>query len=481
MRDRIALTLGALCSLTSTLSLAQQPLDVAPSGAPSPTPAEAPPPAPPAAPPPAPPAAGPYAEPGKDGTAVKTKWSATFYGWVQMDAIYDSTQSYAAEGTGAGIIARPGTYAGENHRLTLSYRNTRLGFRLTAPDVAGIKTSALIEVDLAGNQPPGITETAFWTNPTIRGRQGWLKLETGIVDILAGQTWNLFGWQTTFHPNTVQVQGVPGEPFTRSPQLRLSHTFKTESLNVDIAVAAVRSPQRDAGLPDGQAGIKFAVNPWKGQHVAGTGGGVSVVPASIGISGLVRQFEVLEFVEAPVEGNTKTGWGLSFDGLIPVIPQTSLSSMGALTLIGSLQTGSGFSDQYTALTGGSAFPAFPATAPATPATANIDAGMVTYDAAGNLHTIDWTNFLIGAQYYLPPAGDVWLSINFSQLKSGNIDDYGGNPATLFTTMRWHDACLFWSVTPAVRVGAEYAYFKQTFADDTTRDSHRVQTSALYLF
>jgi hypothetical protein len=500
MRGRIASTLGVISLLAASPSLAQQPPPVPPSptppgaspaaGAPPPA-AQQPPvyqppatdpargePAPLAPPPPPPPG---YAEPSKDGNPVKTKWNATFYGWVQMDAIYDSTQSYAAEGTGAGVIARSNTYTGEHDRLTLSYRNTRLGFRLAAPELAGVKTSALIEIDLAGNQPPGITETAFWTNPTPRGRQGYLKLETDYIDVLAGQTWGLFAWQTTFHPNTVEVQGMPGQVFTRSPQIRLSHTFKTEPLNIDVAVAAVRPPQRDAGLPDGQAGIKFGVNPWKGQHIAGTGGGVTVDPLSIGISGLVRRFEVVEFVEAPVDSNSETGWGVSFDGLIPIIPQTSLSTIGALTLLGSLQTGSGFADQYSALTGGIAFPAFPATAPATPATANIDAGLVTYDAAGTLHTIDWTNFLIGAQYFLPPAGNVWLSVNYSHLTSGNIDDYGANLATIFTSMRWNDVCLFWAATPAVRVGAEYAYYKQTFADDSSRGTARFQLSGLYLF
>ena len=52
---------------------------------------------------------------------------------------------------------------------------------------------------------------------------------------------------------------------------------------------------------------------------------------------------------------------------------------------------------------------------------NIDSGIVTFDADGNLKTIDWRALVVGFQYYLPVAdGRVWVSANYSQLKSNNI-------------------------------------------------------------
>jgi hypothetical protein len=150
-------------------------------------------------------------------------------------------------------------------------------------------------------------------------------------------------------------------------------------------------------------------------------------------------------------------------------------------LQGSFQTGSGFNDQYSGLTGGIGFPAFPAPAMGAAATANIDPGLATYDANGVLHTIDWKMFLVDVQYFLPPAGNVWVSANFSQSQSGNITDYGAAPASVYKKEQFWDVNLFWNVTPAVRLGAEYASFKMTMGDDTERKNARGQFSGFYLF
>jgi hypothetical protein len=56
-----------------------------------------------------------------------------------------------------------------------------------------------------------------------------LRLETPVVDVLAGQYWAVLGWATTYHPNSVQIQGLPGQVFSRAPQLRLSHLFSLAS------------------------------------------------------------------------------------------------------------------------------------------------------------------------------------------------------------------------------------------------------------
>jgi hypothetical protein len=79
--------------------------------------------------------------------------------------------------------------------------------------------------------------------------------------------------------------------FSRAPQFRLSHMFKTDAVNMEIAVAAVRPPQRDSGLPDGQAGLRLILNDWKGMRTAG-GTGTSVDPLSVGVSGVARRFRL---------------------------------------------------------------------------------------------------------------------------------------------------------------------------------------------
>src|SRR5439155_17242626 len=81
--------------------------------------------------------------------AEEKKWLPTFYGFVELDVIGDSTQSFN-DLAGNAIIAHPGTYAADHGRLTFGARNSRLGFKLAAPDFGEIRVSAQIEMDFLG-------------------------------------------------------------------------------------------------------------------------------------------------------------------------------------------------------------------------------------------------------------------------------------------------------------------------------------------
>jgi len=96
----------------------------------------------------------------------------------------------------------------------------------------------------------------------------------------------------------------------------------------------------------------------------------------------------------------------------------------------------------------------------------------------------------GLQYYLPPSGNFFLSANFSQMKSNNIASFlvapGATPTaaqlgTVFNKVQWGDINLFWNVTPALRFGAEYAYFRETYADGLVVKNQRGQFSGYYVF
>lgn len=70
-----------------------------------------------------------------------------------------------------------------------------------------------------------VTRRHFWSSPTFRVRHMALKLETPVVDLLGGQYWALFSGASAFAPATVQIQGVPGQVFSRAAQFRLSKTI----------------------------------------------------------------------------------------------------------------------------------------------------------------------------------------------------------------------------------------------------------------
>ncbi len=424
----------------------------------------------------------------KPATPVVGKWSATIYGFAELDTIYDTRQGIG-EVPGNPVLPHAGTYAGYNDRTQFSIRNTRLGFRLASPVFRGMKASGTIETDLFGNTPNaagGASEGALYNNPGLRVRHAFGKLETPYVDLTAGQTWELFGWQPYFHPNTVELQGVPGQVYSRTAQLRLGKTFKTDPVNVDFAIAAVRPPQRDAGLPDGQAGLRLAFNGLKGARTAGSTG-TSIDAAAVGVSGTVRKFALQTPTPAggtadPRAQTTATGYGVSFDGLLPIIPATIDDRSNAVTLTGSYVRGSGIQDLYSGFSnGGGTLSASPGSGQLAGSNA-IDNGLAAFDSTGKLQSIDVRSFIVGAQYYLPiDRGAVWVAGNYSQVNSDNADLNASAPRGAFLRSRWADACIFWDATPAVRFGAEYAWFENLLADKTLAHNQRYQLSVFYIF
>lgn len=429
---------------------------------------------------------------------MKGKWNPVLYGFVEFDAIHDSTQSLGdfagntiIQGGGASSLAK---YQGSHSRAQFGVRNSRIGFKLSAPEMNGIKTSGILEMDFLGNQPgtpptPAVTENGYFTSPTFRVRHMALKMETPYVNVLAGQYWQLFGWQSYFHPATVEIQGVPGQIFSRAPQFRVSHTFKTDPVNVELAVAASRPPQRDSGVPDGEGGLRLIFNDWKGVRTMG-GAGTAGDPAAIGVSGVMRRFRVLDYEAQPKFSLPVSGWGISLDGMLPIIPATLTDRSNALTINGSYVLGRGISDLFTGLIDGNMTTAWPVPNPGNVAnpsyTGNIDSGLVEFGNGGTLHAIRWRAFLTGIQYYLPPSGNVWVALNYSHMNSSNIMNYLPltNPnvtAGVYKKSEWYDANLFWDPTVATRFGVEYAHFRQIMGDNTHRANDRAQFSGWLIF
>jgi hypothetical protein len=427
-------------------------------------------------------------------SVVVGKWATTIYGFVEADNIYDTTRSFN-DLAGNAQVARADSEAGQNPRFTMGVRNSRVGFRMKAPEVAGgVRTSAMLEMDFLGTQLPvgnsgqGYqgTEGAFFTNPTFRVRHAMLKVETPVVDIMAGQYWQLFGWQSAYQPNTVEIQGLPGEIYSRTPQVRISKTIKAHPLVVELAVAAMRPVQRDSGTPDGEAGLRLAIDSWTGMQTVGATGS-QISPLSVAVTGLYRHVAVDNYAATSTYTNSLSMGAFAVDGFVPVIPGSKEKKGNSLSLTAEFARGSGFADMYTGLTGGAGFPALPlpaGSAPgtaATPFTADIDSGIVTYDANGVLHSIDWQSYMLGAQYYLPGLdGKMWLSGNYSHMFSDNIAQYG-TASKLTSVYDWFDVNLFVDPVPAIRVGAEYANFNTQYVDGQHAINHRAQLSGFFIF
>ena len=80
-----------------------------------------------------------------------------------------------------------------------------------------------------GTQPPNATQDQNFAAGVLRMREFYAKLDTPVIDVLAGQTQDLFGWQGSgFYPATPARLGILGEVFHRNPQLRLSKRFESK-------------------------------------------------------------------------------------------------------------------------------------------------------------------------------------------------------------------------------------------------------------
>jgi hypothetical protein len=421
---------------------------------------------------------------------VKSKWAMNLYGFVEADFIWDSTQGMS-DAPGNPVLARPGTYAGEHSQLTFGVRNSRIGLNVAAPEYAGIRASARLEMDFLGTNGGGTLESnATWNNPTFRLRHGWLMLDSDYGYAQIGQGWELFGWQPYFHPNTVDIQGVPGQVYSRTPKFQLGHVFKGP-VNIEAAVAASRPPERASGVPDVQGGLKFTFPDWVGVHTMGATG-TAIDAAGFGISGLVRKFVI---PRQPLVGVGNNPDSMSercqagvFDVFLPIMHPEKESRANSLSLTGEIAYGNGFNEVYSGFTGGAG------------AVAGIaDAGYVGF-RGNNLVGINWRTDNVGIQYYMPGDGTWWIAAMYSDCNSYNIWKMGATPAAgvplgfgngaAFKRSYFYNVDLFWDITPAVRIGVSWDLYRQffpvagnvagSFSNISARDE-RLQFSFFFLF
>ena len=156
--------------------------------------------------------------------------------------------------------------------------------------------------------------------------------------------------------------------------------------------------------PTAQAGIRLAINNWKGMHTAGAAGS-AIDALSIGFSTVGRYFKVPNLSGAPTPGDHAQRLRLLGRRPDSDRPGHDVNHPdNALTLTGSFVYGQSIADIYTGLTGGASFAAPPPNAmgdgrrpiPRTSTTA-----LVAFTADGVLHAIRWESVLVGLQYSFP--------------------------------------------------------------------------------
>ena len=424
--------------------------------------------------------------------AMFGKFKVTFLNFIEFDAFHDTTQSFQDSFGGNTPIQLSNTYAGSNGRTNFTARNTQIGLAIDGPQLWGMTAGGHCRLDFNGQQPGtpqnGTSEYSFQNSATARLFHCYGTLKTPYIDVLGGLTYTLFGNQPFFFPASLTFLGIPGEVFTRTTQLRFSHQFASKHVDVFAGAAMARPPQRDAELPDGVGAVRILFNDWKGARTIGAVG-TKVDSAAIGLSGAVRKFKVQELANPPTRANEANGSGFSVDAFIPIIPAENIAKAGnSLSLTASFARGTGISDMYVGITGGAPAQTLPAATGSTTAgpALDIDPGLAYYDTTGRLRTVNWQSTDVGAQYYLPGAGNVWLYGNFTFVKSDNLASIlpapvAGTRSKIFYQQEYVAGGIFWAVIPNFQAGFEYAYLQQTFLDQGTAKNNRLSLSTYYVF
>jgi hypothetical protein len=203
------------------------------------------------------------------------QWGIKFHGFVKTDIIWDSRQSVAArEGhfhlyPKAEMLDTDGEDINARPYFNMLSIQTRLKGVISGPDVWGAKTNAVIEGAFFGHTEADVNG--------FRLRHAFAKLDWGKTQLLVGQYWHPM-FVTECFPGTVSFNtGTPFQPFSRNPQIRLSHQFGDFSTSItalsqrDFADAGVNMSDqgdlssvasgsvyaRNAGIPEMNLSLNY--------------------------------------------------------------------------------------------------------------------------------------------------------------------------------------------------------------------------------
>jgi hypothetical protein len=152
-------------------------------------------------------------------TDTTKKFGINWSGFVKTDFMYDTRQVVnAREGHFAILPAAESIVNGEDVNEQSNFNilsiQTRLKGTITGPDFFGMKTSGAIEAAFFGNSDASVGE--------LRLRHAFVQLSNDKVEILMGQYWHPM-FVTAVFPGTYSFNtGVPFQPFSRNPQLRIT-------------------------------------------------------------------------------------------------------------------------------------------------------------------------------------------------------------------------------------------------------------------
>ncbi len=170
---------------------------------------------------------------------INPDWGIKFTGFVKTDIFYDTRQSSASTGIREGhfylfpddaVYDIRGNDLNANPSFHMLNIQTRIKGAISGPDAFGAKTSGVIEAEFFGTNESDING--------FRLRHAFVKLDWSKTSLLIGQTWHPLFPSESF-PGTISFNtGAPFIPFSRNPQVRITH--KTDMLSISFSAYSQR-------------------------------------------------------------------------------------------------------------------------------------------------------------------------------------------------------------------------------------------------
>ncbi len=448
------------------------------------------------------------------------KWVTTMYGFVQVDTVYDSSNSYNnwpfnAAPVSNGSFVNAGTGAGApstvgSPRYGMDVNNSRIGFALSSPVYNGYKIRALLEMDFlanpgetldGGGNAAGSTGTGlgYVTNPIFRIRHFFFDVTTpSWGNVLVGQYWSLFGEQPYNIQNNLQIAPGPGTAYGRFPQIRWYKNLHLSDTGVMLepAVAVMTPPTTTGSIPAFTEALKLSDSNLMTEMMIGdTGKGQ--FPASLSISGIEQNYSGYDNLSSGTSAKLNDAGNVGFnswtaagavDLILPIIPIKDGKPGNNLTLQAEYTWGQGDAWQFPNLTFGLGGPQV------------VGSGFQGNGIVANnqFMPLDIQTYNADLQYYFPDDARTSVVLGIAVDNASNLQQLsgsfggsviGGAASTngLYTYLQpdthltfayadlWHD------FTPQVRAGLEFGQYDAVYVGGANALDNRVMMSWFYLF
>ena len=366
--------------------------------------------------------------------SVLSKFELKIYGYVKLDASYDTQRTSAGD---LMYYVLPEVNGDKDDEFNMTAKETRLGLDIKGPEVGSVKTTGKIETDFYG---PGGSANS----PNLRMRLGYLDLaHANGFSFRAGQDWETF---ITVFPKILNFTYLAdaGALGLRRPQARLTQEFPVGGkTKLTAKIAAARTIGEDidgGGMDDGADSGKPSV---QGNLIFETPVFANK-PAKISVSGHFGQETLDTSVSnkiTDVDTKDYDSWSVIGSALLPFGDHVAIQ--------GSAWQGANLDNYFGGIGQG------------------INKTLDTEIGAKG----GWV------QLVLDPVETINLNLGYGLDDPDDDDMNNGNRSKnelLF-------ANVFFKLNSAVTLGLEYSYITTSYKEASDATDNRFQGSALYKF